>query len=40
MSRVIVPLDVSSKQAAMALVDRLGGQVDYDTAGIEIYTDW
>mgnify|MGYP003388743747 FL=1 len=38
MSRVIVPLDVSSKQAAMALVDRLGGQADFYKVGFELYT--
>ncbi|MGY8777561.1 MAG: orotidine-5'-phosphate decarboxylase [Longimicrobiales bacterium] len=38
MSRVIVPLDVSSKQAAMALVDRLGDQADFYKVGFELYT--
>jgi orotidine-5'-phosphate decarboxylase len=38
MSRVIVPLDVSSKQAAMSLVDRLGDQADFYKVGFELYT--
>jgi len=38
MSRVIIPLDVASKNDALALVDRLGDQADFYKVGFELYT--
>ena len=38
MSRVIVALDVSAADEALALVDRLGDQSDFYKVGLELYT--
>jgi orotidine-5'-phosphate decarboxylase len=38
MSRVIVPLDVPSRDAARALVERLGEEAHFYKVGLELYT--
>lgn len=38
MNRVIIPLDVPSTDAALALVDRLGDEADFYKVGFELYT--
>jgi orotidine-5'-phosphate decarboxylase len=38
MNRVIIPLDVPSHEAALALVDRLGEEADFYKVGLELYT--